>query len=741
MLTFRKLRLYYLLVAIPLVLTLIFGSSRNPLRADLRNLVFDYYQRLQPRDYDPDSPVRIIDIDDESLRKTGQWPWPRNQMAAIVDLLVKAHVAAIGFDFLFSEPDHGDIETLLRDQPQSRAVGLIDQEMSNRRSLDAIFAHSIGNNPVVLAAVLTNGSTKVDMPAKSGFVFAGDNPERVVTAFPSGIPPLPILSEQAAGIGAINWLPDRDRTVRRVPLIMSMKGTLVPSLGLELLRVAQGASTYVIKSSNANGEGAFGSETGVNAVKVGTVVVPTQSAGDIRIHFTRSEPRRYLPAWQLFADDSARAGLEGKIVLVGSSAATLNDIIATPLSPSMPGVEVIAQMIEQMIAGDSLVRPDWAEGSEFLIALVLGLMFILCLPRISALWGSVAGGMAALAIVGSSWWAYTAHGLLIDPLYPSLWPGAVFLTGVVALYGIKRRQEFEIRNAFGRFVSPTIVARLAEHPERLKLGGDQRELTLMFCDLRSFTTLSEGLSAQALTHLLNDYLTPMTDIILDHSGTIDKYMGDAIMAFWNAPLDDPDHIRNGARAALAMRRCLSDLNAAWAADPGRYGKPMPQVRFGIGLNTGEACVGNLGSLRRFDYSVIGDEVNVSSRLESATKQFGVDIVANETTRQGAPELAWLRIDAVLLKGKTKPIGVHALVGDETLARSDAFRTLTFLHDGMLTAYAGRDFAQACGLARQAAALAPSDIAGLYAYNLRRFEKLASDAPDPSWMPLTILDDK
>ena len=252
--------------------------------------------------------------------------------------------------------------------------------------------------------------------------------------------------------------------------------------------------------------------------------------------------------------------------------------------------------------------------------------------------------VAAAGVAFMSWSAFAAQGVLIDPVTPGLAAGFVFLAGVGQLYGQKRQQVSEIRSAFGRYVSPAVVARLAENPERLQLGGEKRDLTVMFCDIRSFTTLSEGFTAVELSTFLNEYLSPMTDIILGEEGTVDKYMGDAIMAFWNAPLDDAAHGIHGVRAALRMRETLAELNLGWREKAEKSGRPFKPVKFGIGLNTGECSVGNMGSNQRFDYSALGDEVNIASRLEGSSKQFGVDIVASAATRDEAPEFAWLEID-------------------------------------------------------------------------------------------------
>jgi adenylate cyclase len=317
----------------------------------------------------------------------------------------------------------------------------------------------------------------------------------------------------------------------------------------------------------------------------------------------------------------------------------------------------------------------------------------------------------------------------------------VFLAGVGQLYGQKRQQVQEIRSAFGRYVSPAVVARLAEHPEQLQLGGQQRELTLMFCDIRSFTTLSEGLTAAELSTFLNEYLSPMTDIILQETGTVDKYMGDAIMAFWNAPLDDPAHGLHAVRAALEMRETLVRLNAEWKERAEKAGRHFHNVKFGIGLNTGECSVGNMGSDQRFDYSALGDEVNIASRLEGSSKQFGVDIVASEATRKEAPHLAWIEIDHVRLKNKTRSVAVYTLAGGQAYAESEEFQHLRALHEDIVKAYRARRFAAAKQMASDAARFAPSDIQGLYHYYIKRFDELDRRELSESWVPIIALDEK
>ena len=576
---------------------------------------------------------------------------------------------------------------------------------------------------------------------KAGFAFAGDDPTRFAYAFHGAMTPLPIFAAAAAGIGFLNWLPDNDRVVRRVPLVLAINGKLAPSFAMEALRVAQGASTYTIKSSNASGESAFGASTGMVALRDGDAIAAMGPRGDFRIHFAGDDPRIRVPAWKLFEPGADFSVFAGKIVFIGVSAQLLYDIVATPLSPATPGVLQHAEIVGQILANDRLSRPDWAPGAEFLYTVALSGLLALALPFLSTTGGALIGLVAAAGSAAGSWIAFSHFGLLLDPIMPSLAAGAVYLCGVLALFARKQGEAREIRAAFGRYVSPTVVAKLAADPTVLRLGGEERQVTLMFSDLRGFTTLSEGMSATELTRFLNEYLTPMTDIVLQQRGTVDKYIGDAIMAFWNAPLDDEDHAAHAVEAALGMRAALAALNARWEGEAQAAGRPFKTVRFGVGINSGMACVGNLGSLRRFDYSVIGDEVNIASRLESATKMLGPDIVASEATRAQAPGYAWLEIDKVVFKNKTRPVGVYALAGDEAMAASPEFAALAAGHERMLALYRRGEFAEAREATRTLEAQAPEPIRGLYRFNARRFGELAAQGAPQDWQAVLALEEK
>lgn len=728
-----------LAVCAPLIGLLSLGTFFSGHLDPVRNLVFDTWQRLQPRVWNPETPVRIVDIDDESLKRLGQWPWPRTRLAELVRRLEAAGAAAIAFDMVLSEPDRMNIANLAAALPEELRQRLA-REFAGVPDNDAVLAEALGAAPAVLGTVLTHG-TPVPYPARHGVAHAGDDPAAFLPAFSGALLPLPALQEKAAGFGALNWLPDQDQTVRRLPLLLSLDGRIVPALAMEALRVAQGASTFVVRSSNASGEPAFGAGTGVNTVKTGALEIATDPQGEVRVRFSPSERGRFVPAWTVLDGSLEPGALEGRIVLIGTSAPGLLDQRATPVDAAVPGVEIHAQLLEHVLEGRRLARPDWAPGAELLAALLAGLGIALLLPRIAAPGTALLALLAVAALAFGSWHAFARRDLLIDPLFPAVTAAAVYLCGVVALYRAEQAQRKWVREAFGRFVSPAVVAELTRNPSKLVLGGETRDITIMFCDIRGFTALSEGLGAAELTRFVNAYLDPLSAIVLDHRATLDKYIGDAIMAFWNAPLDEPGHARQAALAALAMTRELERLNAGWRKDAEAAGRVFREVRFGIGLATGPCSVGNFGSARRFDYSAFGDDVNLASRLEGAGKTYGVTILAAEATRAAAPDLAWLEVDRVRVRGKSEAVRIFTLAGDAACAASGAFRRLAARHGNLVHAFRERRFAEAAAEADRIADEAPSDLKPLYLYYTAASGQFMRTPPPEDWDGVTELTGK
>ena len=644
--------------------------------AKLRYLVFDTYQRLSPRPPAGSFQVRVIDIDEASLEKVGQWPWPRTRLAEIVERLTASGAKAIVFDLILAEPDRLSPDRVLEifevDGEKKRELVRLSQDLPSN---DQKLADALAKAPAVIALSGVQDGTRALPQPKVSFAMAGDRPEQFVPHFPSATPSLQELVTSARGIGAANWLPAHDQVVRTVPTLVTLAGTLYPSLTLEALRVENRTSTVLIKSSGGSGLSAFGQKTGVEEVKVGNTVFETDGDGQVWLRFGFREGGRYLPAHTVLSGSYQDKEIAGKVVLIGASATGLMDLQATPLEAAVPGVEIHAQALEQMMNGTYLRRPAYAKGLELMFLLAVGLLLAGLIAGFGPAAAALAGAAALALITAVSWTAYLRSGLLLDPVYASLAALMIYLSGSLFGYIRAEAERHRVRTAFSHYVAPQLGEELADHPEKLKLGGEMREVTLLFSDVRGFSRLSEQMDAEELVRFVNQLFTPLSDIILEQKGTIDKFMGDAVMAFWNAPVAMADHADLACRAALRMQEAMADLNRDWAREAERDGRKFEAVSIGIGLNTGRCCVGNVGSPERFDYSLLGDPVNIASRLESETKTFHVPIIAGARTAELAKSYAFLPIGEVALRGKDKPEQIYALLGESSLAEEPRFQAL------------------------------------------------------------------
>jgi adenylate cyclase len=647
--------------------------------ARLRLSVFDSYLRSSPRPVDTSFPVRIVAIDEASLARIGQWPWPRARLAEIVKKLAAAGAASISFDMVLAEPDRLSPEELARSLAGDPERNALAAELGQLPSNDGRLAAAIATAPVVLGVAGNSAGSHTISRYPGAISFAGDNPADFVHAFQGGVENLPVLTKAARGIGAVNWLPSSDQVVRRIPLLVSIAGALYPSLALEAFRVGTGQSTIFIKSSGSSGLSAFGEKTGIESIRVGSTVLPSDGRGELWLKFSRSDPRRTISALSVLDGSFNPDDVKSRHIIIGATATGLLDLRATPLETAVPGVEIHAQALEQILSRDNLVRPAYAIGAEITFLLVVGALVAWLIERSGALIAAGVGLAAIAAIIAVSWLAYTEAGLLFDPVYPSLSVALLYLGVSLTSYLKSEMQRAEIRSAFGHYVSEPLVEELARNRDKLKLGGETREVSLLFADVRGFSKISEGMRAEELIRFVNRLFTPLTDEILNHRGTIDKFMGDAVMAFWNAPLPDPSHAANACRTALAMLDALASLNRELEAESMAAGKRFNPVRMGIGVNTGECVVGNVGSPQRFDYSVLGDVVNVAARFEEATKTYAADIIVGERTAAEAPEFALLELGAVTPRGKDRPEMIFALLGDEAYAQEAGFRAWEQAH--------------------------------------------------------------
>ena len=361
--------------------------------ARLRAVVFDTYQQISPRQFDPGLPLRIVDIDEESLKRVGQWPWPRTVLAELVKKLTDNGAAAVGFDMVFPEPDRMSPANALRFWPQSDALAGLRDEVEKLPSNDQVFAEAIGQGAVVLGFIATPQGGSLPQ-AKAGFAHGGDDPRLFAPSYPGAAASLPELQDKAAGAGSLNWLPEHDQIIRRVPMVVQVGDKLYPSFAADMLRLAQGASTYMVKSSGASSEKAFGEKTGIVKVRIGDYEVPTEADGEMWIRFTKQAKERYLPAWKVLNGEIGKEEIEGRLAIIGTSAAGLLDLRATPLEASVPGVELHAQAVEQILQGSFLQRPDFATPAELLYILVLGLLIAVLIYRLGAAGSAVLGGIA-----------------------------------------------------------------------------------------------------------------------------------------------------------------------------------------------------------------------------------------------------------------------------------------------------------------------------------------------------------
>jgi len=650
---------------------------------ELRDRTFDTFQLLKPR-AKAVRPVTIVDIDEPSLAKLGQWPWPRTELADLITNLTNLGAVAIAFDVVFSEPDRLNPEAAagtMRYLDEATRARLRDLPSNDQILADAIRRSRVVLGETGLAAV--RSELNKDLPL-TGVATLGGDADPFLFKFPGLLRNIPILEQAAAGRGLFSIKTERDGIIRRVPMVLEAQGKIMPSLSLEILRVITSTPTLLIKADRA----------GIRSVAVHGLDIPTDRNAQIWLHFAPQDPSIYVSASDVLDGRAPLDKIKGKLVLIGTSAVGLNDIKTTPVSSVMPGVEVHAQVLESVLTRDQLVRPNYMIVVELLTAMVLGLLVIVFLPNLGPVMLVVVGALFASLLAGASWYSYTQHKLLVDFTYPLLSTTAIYLTLIFSSFVKEQAQRRQIRSAFSQYLSPALVEQLAHSPEKLVLGGEEREMTIMFSDVRGFTSISESYKRdpQGLTALMNRFLTPLTNAILARKGTIDKYMGDAIMAFWNAPLDDPQHEINACEAAVDMLERIDELNRQRELEAKQGGHVYIPLNVGVGLNTGTCVVGNMGSDLRFDYSVLGDSVNLASRLEGQSKEYGFPIIVGSRTALAVKEkFAILELDFIMVKGKKEPEVIYAIAGREDVAHSGRFQRLRNLTIEMLGCYRSRDW--------------------------------------------------
>src|SRR5262245_58710956 len=719
-------------LALMLLLALAALRIADPLPIqELRVRVFDLFQVLAPRQAN-ERPVVIIDIDEKSLKAFGQWPWPRTRVADLITRLTEMGALVIAFDIVFAEPD--------RLSPGVAADAFRDLDDNTRTKLralpsnDSVLADALRKSRVVL------GESGLPFPVAQpetaqpqiGLATMGGDPRPYLLNFPGLLRNVHVLEQAASGRGLFTIRAEADGIVRRVPIVMQAQGAIMPSLTLEMLRVASGSSTVLIRSDRA----------GIQSAAVPGFVIPTDRNGQLWIHFSRHDNARYVSASDLLEGRVPADRVARRLVLIGTCAVGLLDSKTTPIDPVMPGVEVHAQVLESVLTQSVLTAPNYAIGVELCAALLLGAAIIWLAPILSPTVLLALGAAIVAFIGGASWYFYLQARLLFDFTYPLLSSALVYLTLVFSNYISEQAQRRRIRSAFGQYLSPALVEQLAQSPDKLVLGGEEREMSILFSDVRGFTTISELYKddPQGLTSLMNSFLTPLTNAIIEHKGTIDKYMGDAIMAFWNAPLDDAHHEHHACEAALEMLSRVEKLNLEREQQTGKRFIP---IKVGVGINTGKCVVGNMGSDLRFNYSVLGDPVNLASRLEGQSKTYGVPIIIGSRTAAVLCEtFAVLELDCITVKGKTEPESVFTVLGRSDVAGSERFEKLRHTVGEMLLRFRKRDFAGAADAILRCRKLDDgfglNSLFDLYAERIRLFEQ---NPPPPDWNGVVVLESK
>lgn len=834
---------------------------------------FDVLQRAFPR-ATVQQRVTIVDIDDESLKGIGQWPWTRTTVARLIDELAAYGAAVIAFDVFFAEPDRTSLPRIAAERPDL-APDLARQLLAVLDN-DLIMARAMRDKRVIVSQSAQRSEVAGSAPTafkRTPMARIGDDPLPWLPSYPGILRNISVIEDAASGIGMVTMHAEDDGIVRRLPMLVAVGPVIYPALSVEVLRVATGRAAFGVRTNAA----------GIESVIAGAVRIPTDANGRIWVRFAAPGSVPYVSAVDVLNRRAPQELLANKIVLVGTSALGLHDLRATPISAGLPGVEIHAQVIEAAIDGSFVDRPGWLLAPEILLILLVGAPMVVLVPRIGAA-PSLALLLVLSAIVfGGVAYGYLRHQLLIDSVLPLVGAGGAYFILAYANYSRAEAQRQEIRHAFGQYLAPAVVEQLSRDPSKLALGGEVRTLTLLFSDIRGFTTISERFKSDPtrLSHLINGFLTPMTDVILACGGTIDKYMGDCVMAFWNAPIADNAHASHACNAALAMMKALDNINAdlrasMFGADDGlradyamakrysegpsdeidlskasalfhraaelgyagaqynlgkayrdgagvpadpvvaarwflsaaqqghgraqlhigrRYlaGSGVPrdlveggawlmlasqdgladardlladamavpeapdrsdverrahqiqsgirrdqnfQFEIGIGINTGECIVGNMGSKQRFDYTAIGDNVNLASRLEGQSRDYGVPIVIGEMTYQAAPEFAALEIDLLAVRGKREPTRVFALLGDATMAETPAFKDLCRRNEQFLAAYRAQDWDAAEAHAAACSAAWPA-LHELYDVFIGRIGRFRAVPPGANWAGVHI----
>jgi len=688
-------------------------------------------------------------IDEKSLDKEGRWPWPRSKIARLVDYLSDDEAKVIGFDIGFLEPDENNLSFIQQLESKIGSLRLNNKELerflSESKMLadnDRILAHSIKQSKakVILGYFLHMNQNSLGYEIESQVI---DNriaqiskskypivqfPEKAVSigllidAYSPEID-LPILNQNADSLGYFNMIPDLDGEVRWIPLTIRCRQEILSPLSIQCVWQYLDRPSLILKITSY----------GVEGIQMGDISIPTDETGQMMINYL-GPPKTFThyPITDIINNRIPKGTFKDKMVLVGATALGIYDTRNTPFSPVYPGVEVHATIIDNILGQNFLIRPDWIKILDLLAIILMGAVTGLVIPRLNAVKGILFAICLFMAYILLNRLFFVNYGLWLNITYPLAALIVLYVAHTIYKYMTEERERKKIKGAFTYYVSSSVVNEMLKHPEKLKLGGERKELTVLFSDIKGFTTIAEGLTPEELVHLLNEYLTVMTDVVFKYDGTLDKYIGDAIMAVYGAPLDLPDHPFKACQSALEMIKQLKRLNEKWIGEGGQ----AFDIR--IGINTGPMMVGNMGSKQRFDFTAMGDSVNLGSRLEGANKSYKTSIIVGELTYEMVKnEFVCMELDSVRVKGKKKPSKIYNLIGHKDLPGISKEIVVQF--NEAVTMYKERKWDEAIQIFENIAAVDPDLYAAeLYIERCNNFKK---SPPPPDWDGVYVMTSK
>ena len=725
----------------PLRIALLFAVGLGVLR--FQNWTYLYLTDVRAMDYrllqrgpvPTSGHVVIVAIDDPSVDEVGRWPWPRTVFARLLDRIAAAKPLAVGIDVMFSEPSAFAETELRRARPQSvtpDAWQLVQQTLAEQ---DAELVTSLRDSQTTVLGFffdeLAPGTQHIG-PVADEIDYATYN---LVSGLDEGSGPkrawhaakvrasLPPFAEAARTMGYFNVTPDEDGPIRRLPMVIAHGDEWAVPLSLATLRTALGDPLLRLRFA----------EFGVESLQIADTRIPVAEDGRLMINYRG--PGRTFPhvsAMDILDGRAPASALADKIVILGVTATAVADFRVTPFSEMFPGVEIHANVVDNILTGEFLQQPRWAAAVDVFSIVAIALLLGIGLKRLRGISGLAFAAAVLAAYLGGSQLVFLNYGLPLSLVYPILAIVLTYTVVIVLQYVTEEREKRKVRRALALYLSPSMADIVSDEPERLKLGGEKRDMTVFFSDIRSFTSISEKLAPEELVELLNEYLGEMTDLIFKHDGMLDKYIGDAVMAVWGAPLEQPDHATRACIATVEMVRRLAELNQRWEE------RGWPRLEIGCGLNSGPMVFGNMGSEQHLALTVMGDNVNLGSRLEGTNKTYGTHIIASENTVQAAKDAIVVReLDLIRVKGREEPVRMYEVLG--AASEREQWQPLIADFEAGLAAYRERRWQDATESFEKVLAAKPHDgPATLY---LERCARFAVDPPPPTWTGVTVMETK